>query len=290
MDAAAVRGGGNSKDETTTTTTSETSSSLFSSNWLDYVSSTTAYSSNGYLEIQAPRLDGSVADEDNVLFLFLSRTDDWLPYSLGSLDGWEPLGADCYKSKNYQSSCHSVVNGDCVTSNYTDGYSYCTEFDDGTDGTDLATVVFYRSGGSNSYKSTYEFDLPGWGEPSWAVMLAVSSRLVDVSSSGKPVVVDVATTSCDDEYESVFPSVVGDVGDLLLLHMSNDDSESEHRFQPPHVADAMIGYVTGHDETGILYGGILEERGSTGEMWTQGEGSSACKDNLISITLRRRQR
>lgn len=244
--------------------------------WRDYVEVSTSYSGDGSLTVSNPSVE-----KDGLLVLFLSRTDGYLPFEIG--DGWDRVG-ECYKSENQQGRCFTV--DDCSKIAYGDGADassrYCTEFSDGTTGEDLATVVYARR--QNGAQS-YSFSMPG-DTASWAVLANVETQLLDYPSSG--AVRDLSGTSCDGRAASVFPSVNGKSGDLLLMFMANDESESASAFQPPDSDSVIVGYVAGYDETGILYGKVLKKSGGTGSMSTRGDGSYECRDETISLTLRGR--
>mmetsp|Transcript_26759 Transcript_26759/g.32441 ORF Transcript_26759/g.32441 Transcript_26759/m.32441 type:complete len:161 (-) Transcript_26759:239-721(-) len=92
-----------------------------------------AYSNYGSrITVKRPRK----TKEGDVLFLFLSRTDDVLPLEL---KGWESA-ASCFKRGNAQEECSTI--DDCVK--LSGNGRYCEEFSNGSRGLDLATVVFYR--------------------------------------------------------------------------------------------------------------------------------------------------
>ena len=92
-------------------------------------------------------------------------------------------------------------------------------------------------------------------------------------------------TSRDDSKHSVFPSVFGKKGDLLLLSMVFDDTAEEGDFSPPKGTE-LVNYVKGNDEAGFLYSKEFSSRGDTGEMITKGKGAAENKDALISLVLR----
>ena len=52
------------------------------------------------------------------------------------------------------------------------------------------------------------------------------------------------------------------------------------------VVVAILGYVSESDEAGFLFGGVLTSAGDTGVRRTTGGGGPACKDALVSMTIR----
>jgi len=233
------------------------------------IKTTTAYSGDGNLMIQSP----SGTSADDLLFLFLSRTDGPLPLAMY---GWTRL-AECFKSENQQDRCFTY--NDCSDIRVVgESTAYCDEFEDGTTGEDLATVVFYRKA-TDGGEEEYSFSMEGDTE-SWAIMASIGG--IDASDPVR----DVGAVSCDQNSDSVFPSVEGNEGDILLLHMANDDAVEQDLFGPPP-GTTVLAYTSGEDETGILYGKQLTASGSTGELKTEGDGSNVCRDALISLTLRR---
>jgi len=225
-----------------------------------HVKTTSAYSSGGTLTIESPS-----SNHGDLLFLFLSRTDSFLPLKIS---GWTRL-AECFKSYNEQAQCWSA--SDCILKKG----RYCRNFPQGT-GRDLATVVFYRT--VKVDKTQFSFSIKGI-HPSWAIMTALAG--VDETNPLR----SVGTASCDNSVHSAFPSVEGQVNDVLLLSMANDDAEDRDLFLAPP-GTTTLGYTVGSDETGFLYGKRLTADGPTGTLTTGGDGSYHCKDALIAMTLR----
>jgi hypothetical protein len=94
-----------------------------------------------------------------------------------------------------------------------------------------------------------------------------------------------ANKGCDNDKDSMFPSVDGRKGDMLLLSQSFDDAIGRDKFGAPN-GMSTFGYVSNSDEAGFLFGGILTQDGPTGVRRTNGDGASECKDALVSITIK----
>jgi cytochrome c peroxidase len=227
-----------------------------------HIGSTADYDRNDKINISAP----SNAAAGDLLLLFLSRTDDLLPIRL---DGWT-AGASCFKTTNGQSDCHEIRH--CTNR---DG-DYCLNFDGGN-GRDLATVVFYKTLSANENRN-YSFDLRG-SKASWAIMSAVRG-----ANNNDPIR-NVATESNDNNPDSLFPSVNGNAGDLLLMSMAFDDTTKQDDFRAPSGME-MHKWIAGEDEAGYVYGQKLTQTGATGSKKTQGNGGSNAKDALISLTIK----
>ena len=90
--------------------------------------STSTYDRNGLINITRP-IQSKI---DDLLFLFLSRSDDGLPVKL---DGWTPV-ASCLKHKNSARTCRTIE--DCSLSMQEDVREDCCYA-----GADLRTVVFF---------------------------------------------------------------------------------------------------------------------------------------------------
>lgn len=241
-----------------------------------HVKTTTEYSSGGRITIDSPIGADDVAalagaGESITLFLFLSRTDSYLPLLL---DGWT-LAASCFKSYNSQSTCWKAE--DC-RSKWSDG-KYCSSFPSGN-GKDLGTVVYYRTIYSpDDVEDSYYIRIRG-SHPSWAILTALRGIDPDDPVHG------VAAQSRDRTSDSLFPSVLGNAGDILLLSMAFDDRASRSDFAAPDDTD-LLGYTSGFDEAGFLYGTVLSTSGYTGTYKTRGSGGSSSKDALIAMTLRK---
>jgi hypothetical protein len=205
----------------------------------------------------------------DLLVLVLHRTDDMLPYAVS---GWTRR-AECYKEDNgYQ--CLNV--SDCTTSSG----GFCTRFQSKYRGRDLAQVVFTRTAGS-SEPSSYSFNMnqDSSGHPGWAILTAL--RGANTSSPVRAW----ANKGCDNDVDSLFPSVDGRKGDMLLLSQSFDDAVAKDKFGAPN-GMSTFGYVSNSDEAGFLFGGILSVDGATGVRRTNGSGASGCKDALVSLTVK----
>lgn len=226
---------------------------------------TSAYHPRGDINITRP----GQSETDDLLFLFLSRTDEALPVKL---NGWTAV-ASCLKKHNNVNRCETIDN--CRSEFLWRGYCYS--------GADLGTVVYFRK--ITDYEpSYYHMNITAYyGRPAWAILTAVKNA--DISSENP--VRSVATTSCDKSDSSIFPSVYGKEGDLLLLSMAFDDYASMQEFQAP-TGTTMEKYVSGHDEAGFLYSKELNSVGETGVRVTRGSGNDYCKDVLISLVVRRR--
>ena len=208
----------------------------------------------------------------DLMVLVLHRTDDMLPYEVS---GWTRR-AECYKEDNgYQ--CLNV--SDCTSSSG----GFCTRFQSKYNGRDLAQAVFTRTAGA-SEPGSYSFNLnqDADGHPGWAILTTL--RGANTSSPVRAT----ANKGCDGDDDSLFPSVDGRKGDMLLLSQSFDDTVSADKFGAPN-GMSTFGYVSQSDEAGFLFGGILTQDGPTGVRRTNGSGASACKDALISLTIKPQQ-
>ena len=201
-------------------------------------------STNNVITIQTPT-DTEIGD---TLFLFLSRTDDFLPMDL---DQWT-RGAACYKSNNKQRDCFRA--SDCIAQ---DG-SYCRTFDRvsyGSTGTkytysgsgqDLATVMFHHKVTASTPAS---WGLTLWGtHPTWAIITAIPN-VKDQDPINKTI--GVARTSCDNQAASVYPSVYGGEGDILFLSQAFDDTASSSDFTTPD-GTTRLGWIRSSDEVSIV--------------------------------------
>lgn len=233
---------------------------------ISHVGTTQVWDSNGQ-NVQISRPANTRAGD--LLVLALHRTDDMLPYSIS---GWTRR-AECYKEDNgYQ--CLTI--NDCSSSSG----GFCTRFQSKYNGRDLAQVIYTRTAGS-SEPSSYSFNMnqDSSGHPGWAILSAL--RGANTSSPVRAW----ANKGCDNDVDSLFPSVDGRKGDMLLLSQSFDDAVSKDRFGAPS-GMSTFGYVSNSDEAGFLYGGILSADGPTGVRRTIGSGASGCKDALVSLTIR----
>lgn len=248
-----------------------------------HVGTTVVYDPNGQ-DVTIDRPSGSQSGD--LLVLALHRTDDDLPLFV---DGWTRV-AECYKRDNGY-DCSTAE--DCTVWHNDD---FCQTFgDEGQGAHDLAQSVFVRAVDANE-PSSYQFNLnvDNTGHPGWAILTALRG-----AATVDPVR-DWANVGCDGDAHSVFPSVYVEKGDMVLLSQSFDDAVAQAKFSAP-AGMMSFGYVTGekqyvseadqnatlvNDETGFLFGGILDAAGETGELKTTGDGASNCKDALVSLAIR----
>ena len=212
----------------------------------------------------------------DTLFLFLSRTDAYMPIRLS---GWK-RGASCYKKNNEQPSC--FLARDCIDIS-TSGTN-CNKFEIKSSGytgsgSDLGTIVFYRTVMKND-PTSWTITLDQSTRRVWTIVTSISNvNQTDPIRSA-------AGTSCDDVNESSFPSVYGKPNDVLLLSQSFDDTASRDDFVAPS-GTYVLGRTISRDEFGILFGKELLSVGPTGKYITGGKGGSKCKDALLSIVVNR---
>lgn len=235
---------------------------------ITHIGTTETYDSDGQ-NVKVMRPSGSKAGD--LMVLILHRTDDYLPLLV---DGWN-RAAECFKRDN---------GYDCVT--YEDCVSWkngeiCESFGDyGRGGRDLAQSIFYRKVGSSEPSSyTFNFNPDSTGHPGWAILTALRG-----ANTSDPIR-DWANEGCDNNPDSLFPSVYGVKDDMVLLSQSFDDAVAQSKFGAP-TGTTTFGYVSQSDEAGFLFGGILESTGETGAMKTHGDGASNCKDALVSLTIK----
>lgn len=250
---------------------------------ISHVATTKIYDSNGRgMTIARPA--GSQAGD--LLVLAMHRTDDLTPLQLS---GWTRV-SECMKQDNgyqckYAADCTSWHNS-----------SYCSSFG-GLRGWDLGQAVFVRivsASEASSYtfnlahvdRNTNSFQPDASGEPAWATLSALRG------ANNEAPVRAWAGTGCDHDGDSLFPSVAGTAGDLLLLSQSNDQTVPMSRFLPPS-GTTSYGYVTGPDETAFLFGQKLTSTGATGIKRTEGPGDEPvqgawCKDLMLSMTFKPR--
>lgn len=247
----------------------ESSGSATAPGRVSHVGTTVDYSSSGRIDIARP----SGTREGDLLILALHRTDDDLPLYVS---GWTRL-AECYKRDNgYDCS----TEAECTRWHNDE---FCADFGPGAGGHDLAQSIFFRVVGA-SERSRYSADLnydDSDAHPGWAILTAL--RGADTRNPLR----DWSHEGCDGDPDSVFPSVRGEPGDMVLLSQSYDDAIAQSRFGAPSGMETF-GYVSQSDEAGFLFGRVLTASGSTGRMETRGEGGSSCKDALVSLTIRAR--
>jgi len=236
---------------------------------IQLIGTTQVWDSDGQRVTIAQPSNTAVGD---LLVLALHRTDDLLPYAV---NGWTRR-AECYKEDNgYQ--CLSVA--DCSSKSD----KFCTRFQNRYSGRDLAQVVFTRTA-TSSKPGTFFFDMnqDTSGNPGWAILTTL--RGADTSSPVR----SWANRGCDNDADSLFPSVDGRKGDMLLLSQSFDDAVSKSTFTAPN-GMTTLGYVGRSDESGFMFAGILTQNGPTGVLRTNGPGASSCKDALVSMTIKPKQ-
>jgi hypothetical protein len=237
-----------------------------SSGNIQHIGTTEVWDRNGQgVKINRP----SGTRSGDLMVLVLHRTDDHLPFAVS---GWN-RGAECYKEDNgYQ--CLTV--SDCTSKSG----NFCDRFDGKYRGRDLAQVVFYKRAGSNE-PSSYRFNLnkDSSGHPGWAILTTLRG-----ANTSSPIR-DSSNRGCDKNSDSLFPSVYGKKGDMLLLSQSFDDAVSKSKFGAPS-GMSTFGYVSNSDEAGFLYGAILGKDGETGKRKTRGDGASSCKDALVSLSIK----
>jgi hypothetical protein len=195
------------------------------------------------------------AKVDDHLFLFLSRTDDYLPLQL---DQWTSV-AQCFKSSNEQAVC--LTASDCTKQED----DYCKTFTKGR-GRDLGTAVYFHKltpndrnddGVVNNMWRNWTIDIRG-NNTAWAIINAIAGV------NEKQPVLTTAGTSCDKEPGSVFPSVNGKVNDILLLSQSFDDTANIEHFLPPE-GTMLLDWIKGDDE--VSFGLIMMYIASNLESW-----------------------
>ncbi|KAL3777389.1 hypothetical protein ACHAW5_004218 [Stephanodiscus triporus] len=211
----------------------------------------------------------------DTLFLFVSRTDAYMSIRL---DGWT-TGASCFKTYNDQPTC--LLASDCVEKDGDD----CLRFQgDGIagGGYDLGTVLFHRRVTEDDLLSgTLQTFVEGTdNRRTWAIVTAITN--VNQQSPIRAA----AGTACDEDSDSVFPSVYGKDNDVLLLSQSFDDTASRDDFLPPD-GTFLLGRAISRDEFGILFGEKLDRSGETAKRVTGGQGGSKCKDALLAIVVNR---
>ncbi len=234
---------------------------------IKHLGTTQVWDSNG----QGVKINRPSSKTGDLLVLVLHRTDDVLPYEVS---GWKRV-AECYKEDNGY-DCLTIA--DCSSKSG----GFCTRFKNKYNGRDLAQVVFHKTVGTNEPGSyTFNLNRDSSGHPGWAILTALRG-----ANTTSPVR-DWAYKGCDKNEDSLFPSVYGQKGDLLLLSQSFDDAVAKDKFGAPS-GMSTFGYVSNSDEAGFLYGGTLSANGETGTRKTQGSGASSCKDALVSLTVKPR--
>lgn len=196
------------------------------------------------------------------------------------MDEWK-RGATCFKTGNEQNKCFKA--SECILA---DG-DYCIRFK-GADGfvgngRDLATVLYYRQVTTDT-PASWSLQLRGT-QPTWAIITAIPN-VNELSPIDQAL--GVSGTSCDEEDESVFPSVYGGEDDVLLLSQAFDDTASASDFAAPN-GTTRLGWIKSSDEAGFLFGKVLRRTGQTGKYITGGPGKgngAECKDALLSVVVK----
>ncbi|MCU0664662.1 MAG: hypothetical protein MUC50_20355, partial [Myxococcota bacterium] len=241
---------------------------------ITHVGTTKVWDSNGQgMTISRP--SGSATGD--LLVLILHRTDNYLPLSVS---GWTRV-AECLKRDNPY-NCSTAA--DCT--NWNSNSAYCDKFGDyGQKGQDLAQAVYYRVvGGSEAGSYTFNFknkveNGKEISDPAWVILTALRG-----AATSNPVR-DWHNTGNDHNSDTVFPSVYGQTGDMLLLSQSFDDTIAQSKFGAPD-GTTTFGYVSQSDEAGFLFGGILNSTGETGTKKTNGDGGPSDKDISVSLTIK----
>ena len=254
------------------------------------------------LDIPVP----SGTQANDLLVLFLHRTDDYLPWQMS--DQWT-RAAWCFKGNNHYNCATECV--EMMPSTGDHGEQYCEAFrhpgrwgeppndsDATTDGQDLAQAVFIRTATKEDVMddNTIRVDMGGSSShPSWAMLLTLRG-----ANTTHPVR-DWASTGVDKSDSSIFPNVNGNANDLILLSQSFDDQincpkinrfattkewmQSQKvpncvgEFENP-IGTEMLGYAMRPNEfldaTGFLWGGTLQssvKEDGTDHIWkTEGPG------------------
>ena len=260
---------------------------------ITHVATTVIYDPDGQ-NVTIARPSGVKAGD--LLVLVLHRTDDDLPLYV---NGWN-RAAECHKSDNGQECrtedmCAEWHNDDFCRYFGTDRWRTSSGNLVRYEGHDLAQSVFFKEAGSNE-PSSYRFNLnrDSSGHPGWAILTALRG------ADTRDPIRDWSHMGCDRNTDSLFPSVYGQAGDMVLLSQSFDDPVAQSKFGAPS-GTRTFGYVDGerrfvsqadqntplkNDETGFLFGGILTRSGETGTLKTNGDGASSCKDILVSLTIK----
>ncbi len=233
---------------------------------ISHVGTTAKYDSDGQNVAIAKPTNTQPGD---LMVLVLHRTDDLLPFAL---NGWTRR-AECFKQDNgYQ--CMTIA--DCTNKSG----NFCLGFQNQYQGRDLAQVVYTRTASSSEPASwSFNMNQDSTGHPGWIILTTLRGANTSAPVRGW------AHKGCDNDLDSLFPSVNGVKGDMLLLSQSFDDTVTKDKFGAPNGMQTF-GYVAGNDEAGFLFGSILTQDGATGVRCTNGSGASSCKDALVSILIK----
>ena len=212
----------------------------------------------------------------DLMVMVLHRTDSDLPLKV---EGWTRV-AECFKTGN-DSAC--AVASDCTS--WTADRKFCDRFGSKGNGEDLAQAIYFKRAGNNE-SSTHSINMnksDSRRHPGWVVMSAF--RGADVNAPVR----SVSNAGCDRNKHSLFPSVYGEKGDLLLMSQSFDDAVPYSWFAAPQGSE-RLAYIGKSDESGFLYGEILKANGQTGTRITTGSGAERsgqyCKDALLSVSIK----
>jgi hypothetical protein len=154
------------------------------------------------------------------------------------------MGASCFKTNNDQPKC--LMASDCIMRDDND----CLKFQgDGIagGGYDLGTIVFHRIVTEDDLMSgTLQTVVKGRDDRrTWAIVTTITNvnQLNPIRSFGG--------TSCDEESDSVFPSVYGEENDVLLLSQSFDDTAMKYDFLSPE-GTFLLGWTISRDEVSFI--------------------------------------
>lgn len=172
----------------------------------------------------------------DLLLLVLHRTDDYLPMGMGG--GWT-RAAECFKTRNsYDCSTYKDCER-CVTDRRTKNV-FCESFKRNGQlgkrtngrGRDLAQVIFYKAAGKAELRGSKSIEInfspePERTKPAWMFLSAFRG------ADTKDPIRDWSGTGNDGSGHSVFPSISGRRGDLLVLSQNCDGEVREKTFLPP---------------------------------------------------------
>lgn len=240
---------------------------------ITHVGSNVVWDSDGSnIVIQTP--SGTKAGD--LMVMVLHRTDSDLPLKV---DGWM-RGAECLKTDN-DYACATA--SECTS--WTSDRRFCERFGTKGNGEDLAQAFFFKRAGSNE-PATHTINMnksDSRRHPGWIVLS--SFKGADTTNPVRAV----SNKGCDRNKHSLFPSVYGEKGDLLLMSQSFDEAVPYSWFTAPQGTE-RLGYIGKSDESGFLFGEVLKASGQTGTRITTGSGAEKggqyCKDALISITIK----
>lgn len=256
-------------------------------------------------EIKVP--DGT--EEGDLLLLVLQRSDDYVPMGIDDdYPGWT-RAAECFKSNNGR-SCATYLDCKFCTpkkERISSKNLFCEKFHKGgqlgykTEGTgkDLAQAIFYKEAGRDELRGSKSLKIvmsprPEREHPAWMFLIALRG------ADTKDPIRDWNGTGNDGSTHSVFPSVYGRKGDLVLLSQGFDSGAPgvrEGDFLPPKGFDDYASMFDCNDprsrrsrrykcdESGYLFGKVLYRNGETGSLTTLGHGRWEKSDSLVSLTI-----